>query len=106
MQYHVLWVVLLSITKDNPIPYVGLNLQGFNRSTNTSWCYDELLVTFREEKYWKTIKTKFLVIDYQPIYTCIINRSTMVEFGSISSTVYMKLKYHMKFREVAIYASF
>lgn len=71
------------IYKDNMLPYVGPNLQGFDNSR-------------------KTITTQFLVINCNFIYNCTIGHPTMVELGAVSSIVHLKVKYHLKIREIAI----
>lgn len=92
----------LGLTKDNLLPYKGFDLQGVNWSTNTPYRYIELLVSFREENYRKAVKTQFLVINYKSFYNDIINRPTMLDLGAVSLIVHLKLKCHLKSREVTV----
>ncbi|GAU38515.1 hypothetical protein TSUD_396320 [Trifolium subterraneum] len=82
-------------------PYVGSDLQGFNGSTTKPWGYVDLIVTFGENKAMKSVKVKFLVVDCQSLYNCIIGRPTLAELFAVSSTIHLKLKYYTKDGRVA-----
>ncbi|GAU30613.1 hypothetical protein TSUD_62330 [Trifolium subterraneum] len=92
---------VLQLTEENLVPYVGSDLQGFNGSTTKPWGYVDLIVTFGENKAIKSVKVKFLVVDCQSLYNCIIGRPTLAELFAVSSTIHLKLKYYTKDRQVA-----
>ncbi|GAU50523.1 hypothetical protein TSUD_177730 [Trifolium subterraneum] len=89
------------LTKENLVPYVGSDLQGFNGSTTKPWGYVDLIVTFGENKAMKSVKVKFLVVDCPSLYNCIIGRPTLAELFAVSSTIHLKLKYYTKDGQVA-----
>ncbi|GAU25844.1 hypothetical protein TSUD_31080 [Trifolium subterraneum] len=68
------------LTKENLVPYVGSDVQGFNGATTKPWGYVDLIVTFGEDQAMKSVKVKFLVVDCPSLYNCIIGRPTLVEF--------------------------
>ncbi|MCI12146.1 hypothetical protein A2U01_0033249, partial [Trifolium medium] len=67
----------LQLTEKNLVPYVGADLQGFNGSTTKPWGYVDLIVTFGEEKAMKSVKIRFLVVDFPSLYNCIVGRTTL-----------------------------
>ncbi|MCI44095.1 hypothetical protein A2U01_0065334 [Trifolium medium] len=58
----------LKITEKNLLPYVGADLQGFNRFTTKLWGYIDLIVNFGEGKSIKYVKVQFLVMDCPSLY--------------------------------------
>ncbi|GAU48076.1 hypothetical protein TSUD_81360 [Trifolium subterraneum] len=92
---------VLQLTKENLVPYVGSDLQGFNGSTTKPWGYVDPIVTFGENKATKSVKVKFLVVDCPSLYNCIIGRPTLAELFAVSSTIHLKLKYYTKDGQVA-----
>ncbi|GAU40231.1 hypothetical protein TSUD_270310 [Trifolium subterraneum] len=92
---------VLQLTEENLVPYVGSDLQGFNGSTTKPWGYVDLIVTFGENKAMKSVKVKFLVVDFPSLYNCIIGRPTLAELFAVSSTIHLKLKYYTKDGQVA-----
>ncbi|GAU48084.1 hypothetical protein TSUD_81440, partial [Trifolium subterraneum] len=89
------------LTEETLVPYVGSDLQGFNGSTTKPWGYEDLIVTFGENKAMKSVKVKFLVVDCPSLYNCIIGRPTLAELFAVSSTIHLKLKYYTKDGQVA-----
>ncbi|GAU48781.1 hypothetical protein TSUD_406240 [Trifolium subterraneum] len=49
----------------------------------------------------KSVKVKFLVVDFPSLYNCIIGRPTLAELFAVSSTIHLKLKYYTKDEQVA-----
>ncbi|GAU19161.1 hypothetical protein TSUD_89260 [Trifolium subterraneum] len=92
---------VLQLTEENLVPYVGSDLQGFNRSTTKPWGYVDLIVTFGENKAMMSVKVKFLVVDCPSLYNFIIGRPTLAELFAVSSTIHLKLKYYTKDGQVA-----
>ncbi|GAU34549.1 hypothetical protein TSUD_219330 [Trifolium subterraneum] len=92
---------VLQLTEENLVPYVGSDLQGFNGSTTKPWGYVDLIVTFGENKAMKSVKVKFLVVDYPSLYNCIIGRPPLAELFAVCSTIHLKLKYYTKDGQVA-----
>ncbi|GAU46047.1 hypothetical protein TSUD_191180 [Trifolium subterraneum] len=91
---------VLQLTEENLVPYVGSDLQGFNGSTTKPWGYVDLNVTFGD-KTMKSMKIKFLVVDWPSLYNCIIGRPTLAKLFAVSSTIHLKLKYYTKDGQVA-----
>ncbi|GAU21867.1 hypothetical protein TSUD_33630 [Trifolium subterraneum] len=71
--------MMLQLTEENLVTYVGYDLQGFNGSKTKHWGYVDLVVTFGENKAMKSVKVKFLVVDCPSLYNCTIGRPTLAE---------------------------
>ncbi|MCH82048.1 hypothetical protein A2U01_0002844, partial [Trifolium medium] len=65
---------VLGLDREHLSPYVGSDLQGFNGSTSKPWGYVDLIVTSGQGETAKSIKVKFLVINCESLYQCIIGR--------------------------------
>ncbi|MCI09581.1 hypothetical protein A2U01_0030668, partial [Trifolium medium] len=92
---------VLGLDREHLSPYVGSDLQGFNGSTSKPWGYVDLIVTFDQGETAKSIKVKFLVIDCESLYKCIIGRTALADLMAVSSTIHLKMKYYTKTGVVA-----
>lgn len=54
----------------------------------------EFLVTFREAKTTRQVKTHFLLIECPSLYNCIFGRPTLAEVTVLLSAVHLKMKYY------------
>ncbi|GAU41698.1 hypothetical protein TSUD_94190 [Trifolium subterraneum] len=84
----------LQLDESHLTPYLGSDLQGFNGATTKSWGYVDLIVTYGHNETAKSIKVKFLVVDYPSLYQCIIGRTAITDLPAVASTAHLKMKYY------------
>ncbi|PNX98241.1 retrotransposon-related protein [Trifolium pratense] len=92
---------VLGLEREHLSPYVGSDLQSFNGSTSKPWGYVDLIVTFGQGRTAKSIKVKFLVIDCDSLYQCIIGRTSLADLMAVPSTIHLKMKYYTREGTVA-----
>ena len=92
---------ILKLLKDLLAPYEGMDLQGFNGAKTTPLGLLDLMVTFGTYPKSKTVKTQFLVLPCDYDYNCIIGRPTLAALGAVTSTVHLKMRFHLDDGEVA-----
>jgi hypothetical protein len=92
---------VLGLEREHLSPYVGSDLQGFNGSTSRPWGYVDLIVTFGHAQTAKSIKIKFLVIDCDSLYQCILGKTALADLMAVPSTIHLKMKYYTKEGAVA-----
>ncbi|GAU50103.1 hypothetical protein TSUD_374520 [Trifolium subterraneum] len=89
----------LQLDESHLTPYLGSDLQGFNGETTKPWGYVDLIVTFGHNETATSIKVKFLVVECQFLYQCLIGRTAIADLPAIASTAHLKMKYYTNKRQ-------
>lgn len=75
----------LGLKKDKLLPYTGYDLQVFNVMVTLSCGFMELMSTFRDGRYAKTIDLQFLVVPHKSLYTCILGKPFAATLDIVAS---------------------